>query len=313
MPTPMPDDWASAPGHRRAPRRHRVRPRGRRVGVDDGRQGGALPAGHPRRGRHGGVPPEKAGPLREEEERRSAAVVGVTEVEFLDERDGTLVAGPDLRRDLAGAIRRHRPELVVTGWFGPTWSPPGVSPGYVNSADHRALGQSVLDAVADAGNEWIFPDLTEDAVARRQVHRGERDARPAARGRRQRPRGEGGRVAVRAPPVPGADLRRPGRGAGPADRRHGDARPRTTAVAWASASTGADARGVPGRSSRGHVRQPVCRREVARTAADAGQRGHYTVRHDGRVGWAVASAGETPPPRNVRAPQGRVVVNSDPG
>jgi LmbE family N-acetylglucosaminyl deacetylase len=109
-----------------------------------------------------GLSPAEAAPLREEEERRSAAVVGVSEVEFLDHRDGVLVAGPELRRDLAGAIRRHRPELVVTGWFGATWSPPGVSPAYVNSADHRALGQSVLDAVADAGNEWIFPDLTEE-------------------------------------------------------------------------------------------------------------------------------------------------------
>ena len=36
-----------------------------------------------------------------------------------------------------------------------------MTPGYVNSADHRALGQCVVDAVADAGNEWIFPDLTE--------------------------------------------------------------------------------------------------------------------------------------------------------
>ena len=36
-----------------------------------------------------------------------------------------------------------------------------MSPAYVNSADHRALGQCVVDAVADAGNEWIFPDLTE--------------------------------------------------------------------------------------------------------------------------------------------------------
>jgi LmbE family N-acetylglucosaminyl deacetylase len=109
-----------------------------------------------------GIPPEEAGPLREDEERRSAAVVGVTEVEFLDHRDGTLVAGPALRRDIAAAIRRHRPELVVTGYFGATWTPPGVSPGYVNSADHRALGQCVLDAVADAGNEWIFRDLTEE-------------------------------------------------------------------------------------------------------------------------------------------------------
>jgi len=108
-----------------------------------------------------GLSPEEAGPLREEEERRSAAVVGVSEVEFLDQRDGVLVAGPELRRDLAGAIRRHRPELVVTGYYGPTWSPPGVSPGYVNSADHQALGQCVLNAVADAANEWIFRDLAE--------------------------------------------------------------------------------------------------------------------------------------------------------
>jgi LmbE family N-acetylglucosaminyl deacetylase len=109
-----------------------------------------------------GVPPAEAGPIREDEERRSAAVVGVSEVEFLDHRDGVLVAGPDLRRDLAGAIRRHRPDLVVTGYFGPTWTPPGVSPAYLNSADHQALGQSVLDAVADAGNEWIFPELPEE-------------------------------------------------------------------------------------------------------------------------------------------------------
>jgi LmbE family N-acetylglucosaminyl deacetylase len=162
MPTPIPDDWTSALAIAAHP--------------DDIEYGLAAAvsawttAGKDvhyllaTRGEAGmaGVPPEKAGPLREEEERRSAAVVGVTEVEFLDEHDGTLVAGPDLRRAIAGAIRRHRPELVVTGWFGPTWSPPGVSPGYVNSADHRALGQSVLDAVADAGNEWIFPDLTEE-------------------------------------------------------------------------------------------------------------------------------------------------------
>jgi LmbE family N-acetylglucosaminyl deacetylase len=108
-----------------------------------------------------GMPPSEAGPLREAEERASAAVVGVSEVEFLDHRDGVIENGPALRRELAAAIRRHRPDLVVTGYFGATWTPPGVSPAYVNSADHRALGQGVLDAVADAGNEWIFPDLDE--------------------------------------------------------------------------------------------------------------------------------------------------------
>lgn len=109
-----------------------------------------------------GMPPGEAGPLREQEERRSAAVVGVSEVEFLDHRDGTLVEGPALRRDLAAAIRRHRPDLVVTLHGGDTWTTPEVTPAAWNSADHRALSRSVRDAVADAGNEWIFPDLAGD-------------------------------------------------------------------------------------------------------------------------------------------------------
>ena len=108
-----------------------------------------------------GLAPAQAGPLREAEERRSAAVVGVTEVEFLDHRDGVLVADLQLRRDLAAAIRRHRPDLLVTMYGGDTWTPPEVSPGALNSPDHRALTRSVLDAVADAANEWIFPDLAE--------------------------------------------------------------------------------------------------------------------------------------------------------
>jgi LmbE family N-acetylglucosaminyl deacetylase len=103
-----------------------------------------------------GLSPAECGPLREQEEIAAAAVVGVTEVEFLGHRDGTLVDGPPLRRDLAAVIRRHRPELVVTLHFGRTWRP-----GALNSADHRALGSAVLDAAADAGNEWTFPDLSE--------------------------------------------------------------------------------------------------------------------------------------------------------
>nr|MDT0667227.1 hypothetical protein [Micromonospora sp. DSM 115978] len=31
-----------------------------------------------------------------------------------------------------------------------------------NSADHRALGQATMDAVSDAGNEWIFPELASE-------------------------------------------------------------------------------------------------------------------------------------------------------
>ena len=50
-----------------------------------------------------GMAPDQVAPLRMEEERRSAAVVGVTEVEFLDYQDGMVEYGIALRRDLAAA------------------------------------------------------------------------------------------------------------------------------------------------------------------------------------------------------------------
>ncbi|MET7331372.1 PIG-L deacetylase family protein [Nonomuraea sp. NPDC005650] len=97
--------------------------------------------------------PAEAGPLREREERASAAVVGVTSVEFLDHPDGVIEYGTALRKDVAAAIRRHRPELVITLNPDDTWG--GT---YWNSPDHRAVGRAVLDAAGDAGNKWIFPD-----------------------------------------------------------------------------------------------------------------------------------------------------------
>lgn len=112
-----------------------------------------------------GLPPEECGPLREAEQRASAAVVGVTEVEFLGFADGVLEHDVVLRRALAAAIRRHRPDTVVTLNHRETWGPPGA----LNSADHRALGGAVLDAVADAGNRWIFPEVGEPHSVRRAL------------------------------------------------------------------------------------------------------------------------------------------------
>jgi LmbE family N-acetylglucosaminyl deacetylase len=103
--------------------------------------------------------PGEAARVRSEEQRASAQVVGARSVEFLDHRDGLLQEGLDLRRDLARAIRRHRPDVVVTtsfrdGWYGqpPSW----------NHVDHRVLGVCLLDAVRDAANPWIFRDLVDE-------------------------------------------------------------------------------------------------------------------------------------------------------
>ncbi|RKN42519.1 PIG-L deacetylase family protein [Streptomyces hoynatensis] len=98
-----------------------------------------------------GLAPAECARVRTAEQLASAAVVGVHAVEFLEHRDGVIEEGPALRRDLAVAIRRHRPELLITlnhreTWGGRTW----------NTPDHRAVGRAVLDAAGDAGNRWIF-------------------------------------------------------------------------------------------------------------------------------------------------------------
>jgi LmbE family N-acetylglucosaminyl deacetylase len=101
-----------------------------------------------------GMSPDEVGPLRMEEERRSAAVVGVSTVQFLDHPDGLVEYGIPLRRDLAAAFRRLRPEVVITMNFDLTWGEEGP----VNHADHRAVGLAVVDACRDAANEWVFPE-----------------------------------------------------------------------------------------------------------------------------------------------------------
>jgi LmbE family N-acetylglucosaminyl deacetylase len=106
-----------------------------------------------------GLEPERAGPLREAEERASAAIVGVDAVEFLGYPDGVLEYGLPLRRDIARAVRRHRPDIVITGNYHDTWGP-----GTRNQADHIALGRAVLDGVRDAGNRWVFRELLDEGL-----------------------------------------------------------------------------------------------------------------------------------------------------
>ena len=113
-----------------------------------------------------GQPPDQVGPLRVAEERRSAAVVGVHQVEFLDHPDGLVEYGVPLRRDLAAAFRRLDPEVVITMNFDLTWGEDGP----VNHADHRAVGLAALDACRDAANEWVFPDAGPPASRIRDAY-----------------------------------------------------------------------------------------------------------------------------------------------
>jgi LmbE family N-acetylglucosaminyl deacetylase len=89
-----------------------------------------------------GMAPAATGPLREDEERRSAAIVGVSEVEFLSHPDGLVEYGIPLRRDLAAAFR----EIAPDEWVFPEAGPPC---------------RTIKDAyVAFAGDPTHFVDVT---------------------------------------------------------------------------------------------------------------------------------------------------------
>ncbi|MFD0905355.1 PIG-L deacetylase family protein [Actinomadura sediminis] len=101
-----------------------------------------------------GMDPEEVARVRTLEQIEAARIVGVDTVEFLDLQDGMLEYGLPLRRVLAAAIRRHRPEVVISVNFRESF--PG---GGFNMADHRVLGLAVADAIRDAANRWVFRDL----------------------------------------------------------------------------------------------------------------------------------------------------------
>lgn len=98
-------------------------------------------------------PPEETRVLRAGEQRAACDAVGVRALTVLDHPDGMLVYSLDLRRDIAREIRRFRPDVVVTG----SWDVEFVAG--LNQADHRAAGLACADAVRDADNTWVFPEL----------------------------------------------------------------------------------------------------------------------------------------------------------
>jgi len=106
-----------------------------------------------------GLDPEECRRVREAEQIASAEIVGVSVVDFLGRPDGVLEYGVPLRREIAGVVRRSRPDIVITGNFRDSWG--GSS---LNQADHIATGRAVLDAVRDAGNRWVFHEQLDDGL-----------------------------------------------------------------------------------------------------------------------------------------------------
>jgi LmbE family N-acetylglucosaminyl deacetylase len=102
--------------------------------------------------------PREAMPLlRETEQRAAAAAVGVKQVEFLEGYgDGKLTPSLELRRELTAAIRRYRPDRILTSSPLRRWDRIA-GPSH---PDHLAVGEATTSAVyPDARNPFALPEL----------------------------------------------------------------------------------------------------------------------------------------------------------
>lgn len=100
-----------------------------------------------------GLEPGQAGPLREDEQRRAAAIVGVSDVDFWGFPDSNIRNTPELRAKIAAVIGEVRPDVVVTIYGGAEFGP-----GMPNQRDHMEFAAAVTDAwdtVADKPS-WLF-------------------------------------------------------------------------------------------------------------------------------------------------------------
>jgi LmbE family N-acetylglucosaminyl deacetylase len=101
------------------------------------------------------VPRTDIAGIRQQEQRKAADVLGVSDIAFLGYPDGRLTVSLELRRDIARVIRQLRPDRVVAQ------SPlRDLRSMYGSHPDHTAAGEATVCAVyPDARNPYAHPEL----------------------------------------------------------------------------------------------------------------------------------------------------------
>ncbi|ULN51880.1 PIG-L deacetylase family protein [Mycolicibacillus parakoreensis] len=178
-PQPFPDDWRRAlvlvahpddPEYGMAAAVAKWTTAGREVGYALACRGEAGIAG---------MAPGDAGPLREAEQRRAAALVGVHDLQFWDFPDSAIRDTPALRARIGATLVETAPQMVLCGYGGPEFGP-----GQPNQRDHIEFAAAVTAAydALDHPPRWLFQqspepshieivdDFTEVAVAALAAH-----------------------------------------------------------------------------------------------------------------------------------------------
>ena len=96
--------------------------------------------------------------IRRGEQTEAGKVLGVSDIHFLDYRDGWLTPTIELRKDIVRVIRKVRPQRMLIQSPERNWNRLGAS-----HPDHLAAGEAAIQAIyPDSGNPFAFEDLLLD-------------------------------------------------------------------------------------------------------------------------------------------------------
>ena len=106
------------------------------------------------------IPRDQMPIIRQKEQRDAGKVLGVTDIEFLNYRDGWLEPTIELRKKIVRAIRRVKPDRMIIQSPERNWDRLGAS-----HPDHMAAGEAAIQAVyPDARNRFAFMDLLDEGL-----------------------------------------------------------------------------------------------------------------------------------------------------
>jgi len=102
---------------------------------------------------------------RKQEQAAAAKVLGATEVIFLDEEDGNLIADISLKEKIVRVVRKIKPDAIFT--HDPDWfyriNDDGTTT--INHNDHRACGIAVIDTVYPLARDLqSFPEHADEGL-----------------------------------------------------------------------------------------------------------------------------------------------------
>ena len=108
-------------------------------------------------GEESGIPLEEMASVRQKEQRDAGKALGVTDITYLNYRDGWLAPSMELRKEIVKAIRIAKPDRMVVQ--SPERNYERV---FASHPDHLAAGETAVQAVyPDARNPFAFTDLKE--------------------------------------------------------------------------------------------------------------------------------------------------------